>query len=134
MEKESISRSPRGRVSRTPVSQRNVLTVRGKEPGYEYRVVNDTGDRVQMFEEAGYEVVEADKVIVGDKRVSKASPVGSKAEVSVGAGEKAVVMRIREDWYKEDQLAKQQRINELEASMIKNARNGFTGKIETTRS
>jgi hypothetical protein len=134
MEKESISRSPRGRVTRTPVSQRNILTVRGKEAGYEYRVVNDIGDRVQMFEEAGYEVVNAGDITVGDKRVSKASPVGSKAEVSVGAGEKAVVMRIREDWYKEDQLAKQQRINELEASMIKNARNGFTGKIETTRS
>lgn len=134
MEKESIAKSPRGRTTRTPVGVRNILTVRGKEPGYEYRIVNDSGDRVQMFEEAGYEVVSASDVIIGDKRVQKASPVGSRAEVSVGGGEKALVMRIRSDWHKEDQAAKQQRLHELESTMKKQAQSGNYGKIETTRS
>lgn len=134
MEKEAIVKSPRGRTTRTPVGTRNILTVKNKEPGFVYRIVNDSGDRVQMFEEAGYEVVEADKVIVGDKRINKATPVGSKAEVNVGSGEKALVMRIKEEWYKEDQAAKQAKVNELESSMNKQARNGTYGKIETTRS
>jgi len=134
MEKESIAKSPRGRTTRTPIAQRNILTVRGKEPGYVYRIVNDSGDRVNMFEEAGYEIVNQADVVVGDKRVQKATSVGTKAEVNVGGGEKALVMRIREDWYKEDQAAKQQKVNDLESSMKKQALSGTYGKIETTRS
>lgn len=134
MEKDSIAKSPRGRTTRTPIAQRNVLTVKGKEPGYVYRIVNDSGDRVQMFEDAGYEIVNAADVTVGDKRVQKATSMGTKAEVSVGQGEKALVMRIKEDWYKEDQLAKEQRLRDLESTMKKQALNGTYGKIETTRS
>ena len=38
----------RGRVKRTPINGRNILNVTGKEPGYEYRFVNDVGDRVAI--------------------------------------------------------------------------------------
>lgn len=134
MEKESIAKSPRGRTTRTPVGVRNILTVKGKDPGYVYRIVNDSGDRVNMFEEAGYEVVNASDVIVGDKRVQKASAVGTRAEVAVGGGERALVMRIRKDWYDEDQKAKQDNLTQLEATMKKQAKDGNYGKIETTRS
>lgn len=106
-EKEPIAKAPRARVSRTPVGQRNVLTVHGKEEGYVYRVVNDRGDRVPQFEDAGYEIVEASKVRVGDKRVNRSAPVGAKAEVSVGGGDKAFVMRIKKEWYDEDQAKKE---------------------------
>ena len=41
------------RVTRTPISGRNVLTVQGKEPGYVYRIVNDSGDRIAQFQAAG---------------------------------------------------------------------------------
>lgn len=134
MEKESIAKAPRGRTTRTPIGTRNVLTVQGKDPNYVYRIVNDSGDRVQMFLDAGYEVCAADEVRVGDKRVQKASPTGSSAEVAVGAGQKALVMKQRKDWYDEDQAAKQSKVNELESTMQKSARdNGFIGKIETTR-
>jgi hypothetical protein len=86
-----------------------------------------------MFEEAGYEIVEAGKVVVGDKRINRAASPGSVAEVSVGNGEKALVMRIREDWYKEDQETKQKQVDLSEAGMLKSARNGFSGKIEISR-
>ena len=49
---------------------RNVLTVSGKEPGFEYRIVNDDGDRVSQFEEMGYEVVKDSGIKVGDRRSS----------------------------------------------------------------
>jgi hypothetical protein len=108
------------RVKRTPINGRNVLTVTGKEPGYVYRIVNDTGDRVQQFLDAGYEKVLANDVQVGDKRINSPSPEGSTAQVSVGNGDKAIVMRIREEWYKEDQTAKQARVDELEQTIKQN--------------
>jgi hypothetical protein len=77
-----------------------------KNPGYEYRIVNDTGDRVEQFKAAGYEVVSAKDVTVGDRRVNAASAEGSAATVSVGGGTKGVVMRIKKEWYDEDQQRK----------------------------
>lgn len=109
--------SASARPTRTPISGRNVLTVRGKEPGYTYRVVNDQGDRVAEFLDRGYELVEATTVRVGDKRVNATTPEGTKAQVSVGKGEKAYVMRIKQEWYEEDQKAKQVQVNELEAAI-----------------
>lgn len=115
------------RPSRTPINGRNVLTVTGKEPGYTYRIVNDVGDRIQQFKEAGYEIVDGKDVKVGDRRVTSASAEGSAAQVSVGnRGEKAIVMRIKDDWYKEDQKAKAQEVDRLEQSITKN----LTGKAD----
>lgn len=111
------------RVKRTPVGQRNILSVSGKEEGYVYRIVNDSGDRIQQFIDAGYELVDASTVRVGDKRVNATSAEGSKAQVSVGKGEKAFVMRIKQDWYDEDQAAKQAEIDRLEQT-IKNKATG----------
>lgn len=131
--KEAIAKSPRGRVSRTPIGQRNILTVKGKDPDYEYRIVNDTGDRIAMFEEAGYELCEASDVQVGDKRVSKATPEGTKAQVSVGGGQKAFVMRIKKEFFDEDQRAKQAHIDSLEQTMKDKALNGTYGNLEISR-
>jgi hypothetical protein len=135
MNKESISKSPSGRVSRTPVGVRNVLTVRGKEPGYEYRIVNDDSDRIEQFKAAGYEVVLAKEVTIGDKRVSATSPEGSAASMSTGGGTHGVLMKIKTEWYQEDQKAKQIRVNELESSTKQEAIDGSNyGKLEVTRS
>lgn len=130
MTKESIAKAPSGRVKRTPVTGRNVLTVGGKDPEFHYRIVNDDGDRVQMFIDAGYEIVEAENVQVGDKRVGTTSSEGTKAQVSVGGGQKAYVMRIRKEWFDEDQAAKQQKVTELESSTKQKALDGTYGNIE----
>lgn len=82
MSKEAISKAPSGRVRRTPVGTRHILTVTGKDPDYHYRIVNDESDRVQQFLDAGYELVNANDVQVGDKRVNSASAEGSAAQVS----------------------------------------------------
>lgn len=132
-QKEAIAKSPSGRVKRTPVGARNVLTVSGKDPEYVYRIVTDTGDRVEQFKEAGYEPVLAKDVRIGDKRVNAASSEGSLAQTHVGGGDKALVMRIRKDWFDEDQAAKQRAISDLEATTKKEALNGTYGKIETNR-
>lgn len=133
MQKEAISKAPAGRVTRVPVSQRNVLTVKGKDPNYVYRVVNDTDDRIAQFIEGGYELVDKEDTEVGDKRASAGTAVGSKQQVSVGQGVKAYVMRIKKEWYDEDQARKQAFVNRQEASIKEKALDGNYGKLDITR-
>lgn len=125
------------RPKRTRINGRNILTVSGKEPGYVYRIVNDVGDRVEMFKQAGYELVESEAVQVGERRVNAASALGSKAQVSVDStGTKAFVMRIPKEWYDEDQRAKQSDVDELERTIKRDAlsKNELRdGKFEITR-
>ena len=124
MTRNAIVKSPSGRPTRTPVGRRNILTVKGKEAGYEYRIVNDDIDRVDMFKEAGWEVVSNSDVVIGDKRVGQTTAVGSAATMSVGGGTKGVVMRIKQDWYEEDQAQKRAAIQELEATTRRDAIDG----------
>lgn len=135
MARESVTRPERPK--RTPINGRNILSVTGKEPGYVYRIVNNVGDRVEMFKNAGYELVKATDVAVGDRRVDSASAEGSIATVSVDAtGTKAYVMRIPQEWYEDDQRAKQAQVDELEQSMRNEAlsKNELkSGKLEITR-
>jgi len=132
-EKEAISKAPVSRVTRVPVSQRNILTVRGKDPAYEYRVVNDVEDRIAQFIEGGYELVEDSSTDVGDKRVSQGTAVGSKKIFSVGQGTKGYLMRIRKEWYQEDQTRKQTFVNSQEASIKEKALDGNYGTLDITR-
>jgi hypothetical protein len=121
---------------RTPINGvRNVLTVQGKDPDFEYRIVNDEGDRVAQFESMGYEVVTDQNVKVGDRRIANPTKEGSPVQVSVGGGVKGYVMRIKKDWYAEDQASKQSRVNETEEAMKKDARkNADYGKLDISQS
>lgn len=108
---------PTARKRRTPVGQRNILSVQGKDSNYVYRFVNDVGDRVQQFLEGGYELVDAETHRVGDNRVGNATPEGSHAEVNVGGGVKAKLMRIPRSFYEEDQQVKQAQVDKIEESL-----------------
>ena len=127
--KELISKAPSGRVKRTPVSGRNRLTVQGKDPNYVYRIVNDEEGRIARFQEGGYELLDEEAVKVGDKRANQTSSEGSVKQLSVGGGKKAYVMRIRRDWYEEDQKAKQASVDALEATTKKKALDGRYGTL-----
>ena len=122
-----------GRPVRTPLGQRNKLSVKGIEPGYQYRFVNDTEDRIAAFQDAGYELVDASTVRVGDKRIDTATPEGSKAQISAGKGTKAFLMRIKEDWYKEDQKAKQDFIDEQENAIKTKTPGADYGSVSISR-
>jgi hypothetical protein len=131
--KEAIAKAPSGRVQRVPVGTRNVLKVNGKDANYEYRIINDTTDRVQTFLDAGYELVKDEAVRVGDQRVNKTSAEGTVSQVSVGQGQKAFVVRIRKEWYAEDQAVKQRQIDEQELAIKQKALDGTYGKLDLTR-
>lgn len=112
---------------------RNVLTVKGKDSNFEYRVVNDTGDRVAQFVENGWEVVKDSGVQIGDRRIANPTKEGSVVTTSVGGGTQGILMRIRKDWYDEDQTSKQSYVNETEQAMKKDAlKSADYGKIEVS--
>ena len=102
--------------------QRNVLTVQGKEPGFQYRIVNDTGDRISQFKEMGYELVQDNNIQVGDRRIMSPTKEGSPVKVSVGNDTQAYVMRIKDEWYEEDKVAKAEHIKETERGMLREAK------------
>lgn len=127
--KEAIAKAPSGRVKRTPVGGRNILTVSGKDPNFVYRIVNDEDDRITRFKEGGYELVPDETVKVGDNRANAASSMSSFKQLSVGGGKKAYLMRIRKEWYDEDQKEKQKRVDEQEATTKKKALSGTYGTL-----
>jgi len=111
------------REKRTPINgTRNILTIRGQEPGYRYRIVNDDGDRIPMLQEQGYELVQDASITVGDRRIANPTKEGSPIQVSVGGGQKGFVMRIKDEWYQEDQKAKQKSVDDLDESMKADAK------------
>lgn len=132
-DKEKIAKAPAGRVRRTPVGKRQILALSNKEAGYEYRFVNDTADRVQRFLDAGWEMVPANSVTIGDKRINNPTPEGTNAVASVGQGMKAYILRIKDEWYQEDQAAKQAEVNAIEDATKAEALNGTYGKLEISR-
>lgn len=101
---------------------RNVLNITGKEPGFVYRVVNDVGDRIEQLKEIGYELVEDNKVQVGDRRVANPTKEGSPVKVSVGQGIQGYVMRIKQEWYDEDKAKKDARVDAIERGLVREAK------------
>lgn len=122
------------RPNRTPLGTRNRLNVKGKEAGFHYRIVNDNEGRIQDFIDAGYEIVSDTSVSVGDKRIANPTQEGSPVKIHVGGGQQGYLMRIKDEWYKEDQDAKQAQINELEDGMKAKAKEeSFYGNITITK-
>ena len=111
------SNRPSRENQRTPVGQRAILSAPEKE-GFKRRFVNDENGRIEQFEAAGYKIVD-EKTQMGDKNVGQASQVGSVARKPVGGGTDAVLMEIKEDFYNEDQEAKEARIMEAEQNVLK---------------
>lgn len=114
---------PRNRPKRTPIHQRNVLTVGNKREGHRQRWVNDVDGRVAMFEEAGYTIVQR-PTEVGDKQAGAANQVDRVVRKPVGGGVSAVLMEIPDEFYREDQMAKEAKIKDSERSLLNEAKDG----------
>lgn len=125
----------RERVKRASINgTRNVLTVKGQEPGYHYRIVNDIGDRIEEFKDRGYELVVDSKIRIGDRRVNSPTAEGTPQQISVGGGNKAYLMRIKDEWYQEDKAAKANNVDETEKAIKEQARQASDyGKLNIDR-
>lgn len=124
---------PKSRPKRTPIGSRNILTT-DQRSGFVRRWVNDEPGRVEMFKEAGYEVV--GKTDVGDPRAGSDSNVGSSVtRKSVGGGQHAVLMEISEEYYKEDLEAKEQAIKSKEKTLVpEELKDGYGDGVTISRS
>lgn len=114
-EKRTHKKELTNRAKRTPVGTRNVLSAKGR-PGFVQRWVNDVDDRLSIFQDAGYTFVLREDANTSDSRAQDPSQMGASVKKSVGNGVTAYLMEIPEDFYKEDQILKQQRNDEIEAS------------------
>ena len=112
----SADRPDRNKKTRTPLGARNRLTFSNLDPEFQYRVINDTDDRLARAQEAGYEFVESSEQM-GDKRAAEAGKIGANVSKPVGNGTTGYLMRIPKEWYDEDQAAKQKQINRTETAM-----------------
>jgi len=129
------------RPTRVPVSgNRDVLTIQGKDPSFEYRWVLDSaenGQRIQRFNSAWWNLVHSDdgQHVVGQDMVYKTENVGSIIRVPAGSGKFYYLMRIPKEYYKEDQVAKQTEILDREKVITQtDSDNGQYGNIKLSRS
>lgn len=124
------------RKQRTPISDgfRSRLNVRGKDSNFEYRIVNDVDGRIEQFKEGGWEVVTDESVSIGERRITTPSEQGSARTVSVGNGITGVLMKIKREWWEEDQAAKAAKVkNSTDATLEDARKSGDYGSIKVDR-
>lgn len=121
------------RKKRPPINGRgDVLSLevndKDKEE-YQYRVFNDKGTRVAQYQQYGWELCSTDDVTIGTRNTVKAGNVAS-VTVDSSDGTQGVVMRIRKDWYEEDQKAKADAIDKTESLITgESEKDGNYGKV-----
>lgn len=120
---------------RIPVSDnRDILTVKGKDDGYVYRWVVDIDNRIQRFQDGGYDFVDRDSIgLIGVPSVNQAQNDGKTVMKQTGGGNTSYLMKIKREWYEEDQLNKTRKINESESAMkrkLNSGEDGQYGKVE----
>ena len=63
-----------------------------------------------------------------------ATPEGSVGQYSVGQGQKAFLVKIKKEWYQEDQAKKQEKVAAQEQATKDKALDGTYGKLDISRS
>jgi hypothetical protein len=132
--KEATTES--GRPSRVPRhEQSDKINVVYQDPNYAYRWVNQRPGRIESFLLAGWEMAPGDTVL-GDTSVEdQITRTSGAIERHMGQGTKANLMRIRREFYNEDQEAKQRQLDISEQAMNREAMQGRYGtfKVEKSR-
>jgi hypothetical protein len=101
------------------------LGVRSQILGYHLRIFTDSNSRIQEALDSGYEFVKADEVGgVSENVVSRNGDLGEKVRFLVnpralGNEQYGYLMKIRNEWFEEDQDALQQKNNRIDASIRK---------------
>ncbi len=103
------------------------LDVLSEIPGYQLRWFNDMPGRADRAQTGGWEFVTAGEVAQSDsnKVVERNSDVGNKVRAIVGTTEQneplyAYLMKIKKEWFDEDQADGANKIRATEAEMIRN--------------
>ena len=119
---------------RIPLGTRDVLSVDAKDigDGYVGRIVTDKHGRINMFRDAGWEIVEKrGGAQIGDPQVHSDHHLGACVTKSVGGGEVGYLMRIKKEYYEQDQKRKADKIKEQESGLkMEEQKRGRYGKID----
>jgi hypothetical protein len=111
----------KNRPERKPLHIRRVLDAKTR-PGFVRRWVNEEIGAVEAYEDAGYTCVLEEGADTSDKGAQDSSNKGGSVTRRVinkdpnASTKTAVLMEIPEEFYREDQAAKQREIDELEMS------------------
>lgn len=125
-EERAATRDEEGRSKRVPLGvARSKLSVPARQ-GYVRRWINDTEGRLANAESGGYEFVADEKLQVGQQDIDNVNrDLGARTSrvVDKTTGQKAYLMEIKEEFYKEDQATKIKAVEEVDARIR-------TGKLE----
>lgn len=126
------------RKERVPVNgaSRNLLTIQHRDPDFRYRWVLNDPDRVAKFEDGWWEIdTDPRNQKVGDRRVdTPAGTSSSVVETKAGMGRKYVLMKLPRELWEQDQKAKQDEVDRIEAEIVREAKKDRYGKLEVDRS
>ena len=126
--------------NRTPVGgNRSKLSIpeayKNQYPDFVFRFVNDVPGRIRRFQDAGYEIVEDEGLVVGEAGVENSRFPETAVVKHVGRtrddnNTASVLMRIHKDYYEEDQAAKEEEVAHTERAMFtrNKAQEGFYEK------
>lgn len=122
----AATRAAKLKKERVPLYNQKALMYTDKEPGYTYRMVNDTPGRIQRFLKAGWELVKgAVEDTYSGKGRKEASSQGSYITRTVDPNHQyseGHLMRIRTELYEQDQLAKEAALDRLEEELDANGK------------
>ena len=133
MARQSTAKKERAnKPDRVPVSgSRDIMTVFGKEDDFVYRWVNDineAGSRILKFKRGGYEFARNElgenDYVIGQEAVYQSKNDGSIIRLPVGTDKTgnpmhAYLMRIKKEFYVEDQNAKEKTLREEEEAIMR---------------
>lgn len=126
MDNRAQNRQKDNKDDRVPVSGiRDIMTLLNKEDSaYVYRWVVDVderGSRIYKYKRGGWEFspVKTDDgdMVVGQEAVYRSKQTGSIIRMQTGGGKFSYVMRIRKEFYDDDQKAKAESIDEVERAI-----------------
>ena len=131
-ERKAAVSSPTPATDGTTRKKRNVfngteakISVQTQIEGYHLHVFTDTGGRIQMALDSGYEFVRPDEVGgVSENVVSRNGDLGERIRYLVnpraeGTEQYGYLMKIRQEWYEEDQAELQAKNNLIDAAIRK---------------
>lgn len=125
-ESRDVSREGEGRSKRVPLGvARSKLSVPTR-PGYQRRWINDAEGRIANAEAGGYQFAVDENLQIGQQDIDNENrDLGARISrvVDKTTGQKAYLMEIKEEFYKEDQTAKVRKVEEVDRRIK-------TGKLE----
>lgn len=126
--------------SRIPMSVPRPKLSTPEIPGYHVHWINDYVGRIAQAVQGGYEFVDQSEALItmpdlAGASLGKGTDLGSRVSVVVGRGEdgaplRAYLMKIRQEWFDEDQKAGQERVDAVHEALRRGAQKNPTDSPE----